>query len=59
MDPNETLKAIRKMIHSWEDMGLDFMSPAEVDGFIGEFIEHVVALDDWLTNGGFRPEDWN
>lgn len=59
MDPNEALNNIRSMIHEWEDMGLEFMSPEEIDGFIGEFIEHVVALDDWLTNGGFRPEDWN
>jgi hypothetical protein len=59
MDPNETLKMIRKLSNEWEDMGTDFMSPEEVDSFIGELLENVIALDQWLTNGGFRPEDWS
>jgi hypothetical protein len=59
MDPNETLNTIRKMIYSWEDTGLSFMTAADAGEFIDELVENVVALDDWLTNGGFRPDDWN
>ena len=59
MDPNEALKNIRELIYSWEDVGINLMSAAEVDEFIGEFVENFVALDEWLTNGGFRPEDWS
>lgn len=58
MDPNETLKVIRKLMNEWED-GLSLLSPAEFEAFLDEVCENVIALDDWLTNGGFRPDDWS
>jgi len=58
MDPNETLKMIRKRMNEWED-GLSLLSSAEVDSFLDEVCESVVALDEWLTHGGFRPDDWS
>ena len=58
MDPNETLKMIRKLMNEWED-GLSLLSSADVDSFLDEVCESVVALDEWLTNGGFRPDDWS
>ena len=58
MDPNKTLKVIRRLMNEWED-GLSLLSPAEFEAFLDEVCEHVVALDEWLTNGGFRPDDWS
>jgi hypothetical protein len=58
MDPNETLKAIRKLMNQWED-GLSFLSPSEVDAFLDEVCEHVITLDEWLSKGGFHPSDWS
>ena len=58
MDPNETLKMIRKLINEWED-GLSLLSHAEFEAFLDEVCESVVALDEWLTHGGFRPDDWS
>jgi|AntAceMinimDraft_11_1070367.scaffolds.fasta_scaffold00311_70 hypothetical protein len=59
MDPNETLKAIRKNINVWEDGGLPFGSREELEDFIDEVCESVLALDEWLIHGGFKPNDWN
>lgn len=58
MDPNETLKIIRKLMNQWED-GLSPASREDVEAFLDEVCEHVIALDEWLTNGGFRPDDWS
>lgn len=58
MDPNKTLQVLRRMMNEWED-GLSLMSPADLEAFLDEVCEHVVALDEWLTHGGFRPDDWS
>lgn len=59
MDPNEALKMIRQHTYDWEDGCVAYMSHDELDKFLAELVEHVIALDEWLTNGGFRPDDWN
>jgi nitrate/nitrite-specific signal transduction histidine kinase len=59
MDPNETLKMIRKIVNEWEDVGSSYMSHDELDTFTNELIEYVQSLDEWLTTGGFRPDDWS
>lgn len=58
MDPNETLKVIRKLMNEWED-GISPSSREDIESFLDEVCEHVIALDEWLTNGGFRPDDWS
>ena len=59
MDPNETLKIIRQHTNAWEEGETTYMSYDDLDGFLGELVEHVIAFDEWLTNGGFRPDDWS
>jgi hypothetical protein len=51
MDPNETLRLIRDQIIESDESGIEFYEPNYV-------AELFVALDDWLSNGGFLPEDW-
>ena len=57
MDPDETLRLLRLTIKQMQSEGhRDF---AEV--FIAhaeEVIEYFEALDEWLTKGGFYPQDW-
>jgi hypothetical protein len=56
MDPNTTLEDLRLLASRWDEwghIGLDPMSSMD------QFAELFFALDDWLTSGGFRPDDWS
>lgn len=58
MDPNETLRQIR----------LTMKQMQVEDGAVGshrlfhqharDLVELVEALDGWIANGGFLPDDW-
>lgn len=48
MDPDATLARIR------EQAAADRMHGPPYDSLA----EHVQALDEWLSNGGFLPEAW-
>ena len=50
MDPNETLRLIRANVDNGER--------TDVDSYV-ELVELVHALDDWLSRGGFLPDDWS
>lgn len=50
MDPNEALEHLRQIARQ------AYLS-AEVDTE-ETWAEIFLALDDWLSNGGFLPEDW-
>lgn len=49
MDPNVTLRLIRAELASHREYG---------DGSAAVLVQHVQALDDWLSNGGFLPRPW-
>ena len=51
MDPNETLNQIRERVALTLEFGTEYDSDME-------FVQHVKALDDWLSQGGFLPEAW-
>lgn len=51
MDPNETLAKLRRLAANVHNYGAEYD-----DG--EEFAELVVALDEWLSQGGFLPADW-
>ena len=58
MDPNETLRRLRALAatilgdHENPDgNGVDQDDAAAL-------AEHVNALDEWITRGGFLPEPW-
>jgi hypothetical protein len=56
MDPNATLAEIRKICTSWQEWGTLENDPASR---LDDLSELVYDLDQWLTTGGFRPDDWS
>lgn len=55
MDPNETLRIIRL---TTKQMRVD-EHPDIRKQHADDLAEHVEALDEWLTKGGFLPSDWD
>ena len=53
MDPNAALNTARKAVQIART-GSDSM-----DGWADDLLEAFEALDEWLTKGGFPPEEWN
>lgn len=51
MDPNTTLADIRESAEV-------FLSGANDERAVA-LAEAVIALDEWLTKGGFLPADWS
>lgn len=54
MDPNETLRLIRKTL---PNVNMDRWEGA--DEAAVRLTELVQALDEWLSKGGALPADWN
>jgi hypothetical protein len=59
MDPNETLKRMRRLLEQRyiaEDSDHDntWLDPESAD----EFAEMFEILDGWISNGGFLPKGW-
>lgn len=54
MDPNEVLKKIRKLAKRLNDTRIE---PADAEA--GMLAEAVADLDEWMSNGGYMPVDWN
>lgn len=55
MDPNVTLDRLRSLLNSWEEWGTLEHNPAFV---ADEASDLFFALDDWIVNGGFLPDEW-
>jgi hypothetical protein len=55
MDPNAALAAIREAITSLQEPTDD---TEDAWNQVDELVDHVVALDEWLTKGGFLPDAW-
>lgn len=51
MDPNEALAMLRAWVLAVHEYGSDESSE------IGA-AQAFEGLDEWLTNGGFKPADW-
>jgi hypothetical protein len=51
MDPNETLRRIR-------ELRSQPVSDADYLDLLQEVMELYNALDEWLSKGGFPPDDW-
>jgi len=56
MDPNETLTKIRELATKIGQF--DFDHPEQLYGTAADLAEHVEALDEWLSKGGFPPDAW-
>jgi hypothetical protein len=50
MDPNKTLEDIRRL--------LDLERETKLPENRSELSDLVDALDEWLSQGGFLPADW-
>lgn len=53
MDPNATLDVIRDYVTEWQKEDTRTHTQSYDD-----LLEHIEALDEWLTKGGFLPADW-
>ena len=53
MDPNETLKKLRKIVAGIINEADGLHREKEI-----EFAEAFEDLDDWICSGGFLPNDW-
>lgn len=56
MDPNETLNEIYDAISDFEKE--DGMAPESRDILASVIVEKFIALDGWLSVGGFLPTKW-
>jgi hypothetical protein len=56
MDPNQALADLRQAYSSWEDTVGDHEGPHIDAG--SAMRDAIVALDEWLSKGGFKPSDW-
>lgn len=54
MDPDATLQAIR-------DLTEDYAKAPDAFGAdnLNTLVERIDALDAWITDGGFLPNDWS
>ena len=56
MDPNIALSRLRELLSRWEEWGtLEVDAEAAMD----EILDLFYGLDEWLSQGGFRPSDWS
>ena len=57
MDPNETLRQLRRAFTKMEEAGVE-NDPSTYVLHAEDAREFFDALDGWLSNGGFKPRDW-
>lgn len=56
MDPNEALRQLRMVTENAHV--IDYGNHREVTELLRDMIDHVSALDEWMTRGGFLPTAW-
>ena len=56
MDPNETLAQLRDALSRLEDVRGPARGP--LADAASDLRDAAVALDEWLSRGGFLPEGW-
>lgn len=60
MDPNETLRMIRRLVMLLENCHTGAgVAPSTVARWGEELAEYTGALDQWLSKGGFAPRAWD
>lgn len=55
MDPDTALAHIRWLM---SDEGLKSYAGQGWSAYAADLMQHVEALDGWITRGGFLPKDW-
>jgi hypothetical protein len=56
MDPNIVLNRLRDILTQWEEWGT---LEVDAESAMYEIVDLFHDLDDWLSQGGFRPNDWS
>lgn len=56
MDPNTALDEIRDLYEQIIDDRANANDVADDD--VDRLVDLIDALDEWITNGGFLPDDW-
>ena len=56
MDPNVTLALIRNICNTLHDD--EYHYHPDSGALLDELIILIGGLDEWLSCGGFRPDDW-
>lgn len=56
MDPNATLRELRRLAQAVHDGAVD-LSDMESHSFV--MADAISAMDEWISKGGFLPEDWD
>ena len=54
MDPNAALKRLRVLATLASEEKSDSWRVA----YLFDFVEQFESLDEWLSRGGFLPDDW-
>lgn len=57
MDPNVTLETIRDIARQWREGAIDGRTMDDRTK-VAEMVDAFTALDNWLTRGGFQPDEW-
>jgi len=57
MDPDKALETIRESLAVLR-IPEDHVGVIERDEALGDLVESMGALDEWLSRGGFLPADW-
>lgn len=55
MDVNDTLRIIRLTVKQYR---IERRNPAMAVAYADQLAEHIESLDEWLTKGGFLPNEW-
>jgi len=59
MDPDETLKTVRALAETVLAAVDDYTETGDFYvGNLAELAERFLALDGWLSSGGFKPGSW-
>ena len=58
MDPNVALAEIRSLIQLYRNE-MNNIEPLWQESETESLVSFIEALDNWLTSGGFRPDDWS
>lgn len=59
MDPNETLRMIRYWLTLMGEPTGDASWYKDNATYIDNVLELWHSLDEWLSEGGFKPRDWD
>lgn len=57
VDPDEALIRIRELLQA-EWVRRNYRNGTLTPWEVRELVDHVAALDDWLSKGGYQPAPW-